>query len=253
MTNVTSFKPARDSEEWQLRVDLAAAFRLTVEMNWHESVGNHFSAAVSADGKQFLMNPKWRHFSTIKASDLQLLDAGDQETMKRADAPDVSAWAIHGGVHASVAHARVLLHLHPPYATALAGLADPELKPIEQTTARFYNRRAIDMAYGGIAEGQEEGKRLGRVLGNRTTMMMANHGVLVAAPTVAEAWEHMYFLERAAQTMMLAYASGQKLNVMAPDLAEKTARDWDDYKDSCFAHFEHLKRQLDKKDPSYKE
>ena len=253
MTNVTSFKPARDTEEWQLRVDLAAAFRLTVEMNWHESVGNHFSAAVSADGKQFLMNPKWRHFSTIRASDLQLLDATDQETMKRADAPDVSAWAIHGGVHASVAHARVLLHLHPPYATALCGLADPELKPIDQNTARFYNRLAIDMNYGGIAEGQDEGKRLGRVLGNRSIMLMANHGVLIAAPTVAEAWEHMYFLERAAQTMMLAYASGQKLNVMPSALAEKTARDWEDYSDSAFVHFEHLKRQLDKKDPSYKE
>src|SRR6185503_1442241 len=111
--SVTQLKTSRDSEERQLRVDLAAAFRLAVEMNWHESVGNHFSAAVSADGKQFLMNPKWRHFSTIRASDLQLLDASDQETMKRADAPDVSAWAIHGGVHGSVAHARVLLHLHP--------------------------------------------------------------------------------------------------------------------------------------------
>ncbi len=253
MSNVTPFKPARDTEEGQLRVDLAAAFRLAVEMNWHESVGNHFSAAVSPDGKQFLMNPKWRHFSTIRASDLQLLNADDQETMKRADAPDVSAWAIHGGIHGSVAHARVLLHLHPPYATALAGLADPEFKPIDQNTARFYNRIAIDMNYGGIAEGQAEGIRLGRLLGNRSTMMMANHGVLVAAPTVAEAWEHMYFLERAAQTLMLAYASGQKLNIMSPDLAEKTARGWDDYKDSCFAHFEHLKRQLDKKDPSYKE
>lgn len=253
MTNVTHLKPARDSGEWQLRVDLAAAFRLTVEMNWHESVGNHFSAAVSADGKQFLMNPKWRHFSTIRASDLQLLNADDKDTMKRADAPDVSAWAIHGGLHGSVAHARVLLHLHPPYATALAGLADPDLKPIDQNTARFYNRMAVDMNYGGIAEGQNEGIRLGRLLGNRSIMMMANHGVLVAAATVAEAWEHMYFLERAAQTLMLAYASGQKLNVMAPDLAEKTARGWDDYKDSCFAHFEHLKRELDKKDPSYKE
>lgn len=252
MTNVAQLK-ARDSEEWQLRVDLAAAFRLTVEMNWHESVGNHFSLAVSADGKQFLMNPKWRHFSTIRASDLQLLDAGDQETMKRADAPDVSAWAIHGGIHASVAHARCLLHLHPPYATALCGLADPELKPIDQNTARFYNRLAIDLDYTGIAEGTDEGARLARKLGNRSIMLMGNHGVLIAAPTVAEAWEHMYFLERAAQTMVLAYSTGQKLNVMPPALAEKTARDWEDYADSAFVHFEHLKRQLDKKDPSYKE
>ena len=118
--SVTQLKTSRESEEWQLRVDLAAAFRLTVEMNWHEGVGNHFSAAVSADGKQFLMNRKWRHFSTIRASDLQLLDADDDSIMKTPEAPDVSAWAIHGGIHASVAHARVLLHLHPPYATAIA-------------------------------------------------------------------------------------------------------------------------------------
>lgn len=253
MTNVTPLKTSRDSEEWQLRVDLAAAFRLTVQMNWHESVGNHFSLAVSADGKQFLMNPKWRHFSTIRASDLQLLDASDQETMNRADAPDVSAWAIHGGIHASVAHARCLLHLHPPYATALCGLADPELKPIDQNTARFYNRLAVDLDYDGIAEGTDEGARLARKLGNRSTMLMGNHGVLVAAPTVAEAWEHMYFLERAAQTMVLAYSTGQKLNVMPAALAEKTARGWDDYSDSAFAHFEQLKQKLDKTDPSYKE
>jgi len=112
--SVTQLKTSRDSEERQLRVDLAAAFRLTVEMGWHEGVGNHFSAAVSPDGKTFLMNRKWRHFSTIRASDLQLLDADDDSIMKTPEAPDVSAWAIHGGIHASVAHARVLLHLHPP-------------------------------------------------------------------------------------------------------------------------------------------
>jgi ribulose-5-phosphate 4-epimerase/fuculose-1-phosphate aldolase len=251
--SVTQLKTSRDATEWQLRVDLAAAFRLTVQMNWHESVGNHFSAAVSPDGKKFLMNPKWRHFSTIRASDLQLLDAEDDGTMNRPDAPDCSAWAIHGGIHASVAHARCLLHLHPPYATALAALADPELKPIDQNTARFYNRLAIDLAYDGIAEDKAEGQRLARVLGNKRTIMMGNHGVLCAAPTVAEAFEDMYFLERAAQTMILAYSTGQKLNVMPHELAEKTARGWEDYGDSAFAHFEQLKQQLDRTDPSYKE
>ncbi len=251
--SVTQLRTSRDATEWQLRVDLAAAFRLAVQMNWHESVGNHFSAAVSADGKKFLMNPKWRHFSTIRASDLQLLDADDDSIMNRPEAPDCSAWAIHGGVHASVAHARCLLHLHPPYATALAALADPELKPIDQNTARFYNRIAIDLDYGGIAEDKAEGQRLARVLGNKRTIMMGNHGVLCAAPTVAEAFEDMYFMERAAQTMILAYSTGQKLNIMPPELAEKTARSWEDYGDSAFAHFEQLKQQLDRTDPSYKE
>ncbi len=251
--SVTQLKSSRDATEWQLRVDLAAAFRLAVEMNWHESVGNHFSLAVSANGKRFLMNPKWRHFSTIRASDLQLLDADDDSTMSRPDAPDCSAWAIHGGIHSSVAHARCLLHLHPPYATALATLADPEIKPIEQNTARFYNRLAIDLAYTGIAEDKAEGQRLARILGNKRTMMMGNHGVLCAAPTVAEAFEDMYFLERAAQTMVLAYSTGQKLNIMPHDLAERVARSWEDYADSAFAHFEQLKQKLDRTDPSYKE
>lgn len=253
MTSVTHLKSTRDADEWQLRVDLAAAFRLAVEMNWHESVGNHFSLAVSADGKKFLMNPKWRHFSTIKASDLQLLDADDEGTMSRPDAPDCSAWAIHGGIHASVAHARCLLHLHPPYATALATLADPEIKPVDQNTARFYNRLAIDLDYTGIADDKAEGKRLVRALGNKSTMIMANHGVLCAAPTVAEAFEDLYFLERAAQTLVLAYSTGQKLNIMAPALAEKTARAWEDYSDSAVAHFDQLKAKLDRTDPSYKE
>ena len=251
--SVTQLKTSRDATEWQLRVDLAAAFRLAVQMNWHEAVGNHFSAAVSPDGKTFLMNPKWRHFSSIRASDLQLLDAADDSTMSRPDAPDCSAWAIHGGIHASVAHARCLLHLHPPYATALAALADPELKPIDQNTARFYNRISVDLAYSGIAEDKAEGQRLARVLGNKRTIMMGNHGVLCAAPTVAEAFEDMYFLERAAQTMVLAYSTGQKLNIMPHELAEKTARGWEDYGDSAFAHFEQLKQQLDRTDPSYKE
>ena len=91
MAKVTPLKtPRHESDEWQLRVDLAAAFRLSAELGWHEAVANHFSLAVSADGKQFLMNPKWRHFARIKASDLMLLDATDKETMKRPDAPDIS-------------------------------------------------------------------------------------------------------------------------------------------------------------------
>ena len=77
-----------DPTERQLRVDLAAAFRLAAEFGWHEAVANHFSLAVLADGKKFLMNPRWRHFSRIKASELLLLDADDKETMSRPDAPD---------------------------------------------------------------------------------------------------------------------------------------------------------------------
>lgn len=245
-------RDAVSDSEWQLRVDLAAAFRLAVQFDWHESIANHFSAAVSDDGKQFLLNPKWKHFSLIKASDLLLLDAEDKKVMSRPDAPDPSAWSIHGAVHAQVPQAKVLLHCHPPYATALSCLKNPEIKSIDQNTARFHNRVAIDLHFGGIANDEAEGVRIANSFGNSSVLMMGNHGVSCAGETVAEAFEHLYYLERAAKTMMLAYASGQPLSIMSNDIAEKTAQSWEEYSDSAFAHFDQLKLLLDQTDDSYR-
>ena len=141
--------------------------------------------------------------------------------------------------------------MHPPYGTALAALADPTLKPIDQNTARFHNRVAIDRDFGGIADFAEEGERLVRALGRHRYMIMGNHGVLVTGATVAQAFDDLYYLERAARTLVLAYSTGQPLSVMGEELAEKTARGWDAYQDDAFAHFAALKRQLDRSDPSY--
>lgn len=239
-------------QEWALRVDLAAAFRLAVKFDWHESIANHFSAAVSPDGKQFLLNPKWKHFSLVKASNLLLLDADDKDVMSRPDAPEPSAWCIHGSVHANVPQAKVLLHCHPPYATALSSLKDPQIKPIDQNTARFYNRIAVDLNFGGIADDEAEGLRIAQAFGNSSIMMMGNHGVSCAGETVAEAFEHLYYLERAAKTLMLAYSTGQPLSVLSNELAEKTAQSWEQYSESADAHFEQLKILLDQSDDSYR-
>jgi hypothetical protein len=116
MADVTAFnrKPGTNAAERQLRIDLAAAFRLSAFYDWHEAVANHFSLAVSPDGKQFLMNPRWMHFARIKASDLLLLNADDRSTMDKPDAPDLTAWSIHGRLHALLPHARCIIHLHPP-------------------------------------------------------------------------------------------------------------------------------------------
>jgi len=255
MSTVTDLRPGglREPDVATLRVELAAAFRLAARMDWHESVGNHFSVAVSADGKRFLMNPRWKHFGLMRASDLLLLDSDDEQTMTRPDAPDPSAWCIHGRLHAALPRARCVLHVHPPYGTALAALADPTLKPIDQNTARFYNRLAIDLEFGGIADERAEGERLAAALGPHRHMIMGNHGLLVTAATVAEAFEDLYFLERAAKTLVLAYATGQPLNVMPDELAERTARSWDAYRDAAFAHFRDLKQLLDAQDRSYRD
>jgi ribulose-5-phosphate 4-epimerase/fuculose-1-phosphate aldolase len=240
-------------DEASLRVDLAAAFRLAARFGWHESVGNHFSAALTADGRRFLMNRKWRPFATIRASDLQLLDADDAEVMARPDAPDASAWCIHGNAHRRVATARVILHCHPIAATTLTTLADPRLLPIDQNTARFFGRYAIDHECGGIADSDDEGVRIAGLLAQAPTLIMANHGVTCVAGTVAEAFENLYFLEKAAETLLRAYATGKPLAVMSDALAEHTARGWDAYRGMAFAHFDHLKSLLDAQDPSYRD
>ena len=143
MADVTAFtrKPTTNTAEKQLRVDLAAAFRLSAHFDWHEAVANHFSLAVSPDGKQFLMNPRWMHFSRIRASDLLLLNAEDKSTMDRPDAPDLTAWSLHGRLHALLPHARCIIHLHPPYATALASL------PIRKSSPSTRTRRASSTAW----------------------------------------------------------------------------------------------------------
>ena len=249
--NVTPLRAQAPVDHWQERVDLAAAFRLAARMDWHEAVGNHFSLAVSDDGKRFLLNPRWRHFSTIRASELLLLDSDDSATMDRPDAPDPSAWCIHGHLHRYVSHARCVLHVHPPYGTALAALKDPTLLPIDQVTAKFYNRVAIDGDFGGIADFAEEGERLARALGQHRHMLLGNHGVLCTGATVAETFDELYFLERAARTLVLAYSTGQPLKVLSHEVAERTARGWEDYGQAAVCHFAEMKRILDAEDPSY--
>jgi ribulose-5-phosphate 4-epimerase/fuculose-1-phosphate aldolase len=252
-TNALPHPDLSDHELQQLRIDLAAAFRLAVQFDWHESVGNHFSAAASADGKRFLMNPRWRHFGSIRASDLMLLDADDREVMNRPEAPDASAWTIHGTIHRRRPSVRVLMHCHPPYATALSTLKDPSMKPIDNNTARFFGSLGLDRDFGGIADEAEEGERLAKALGNHKTLLMGNHGVTTTGDTVAEAFEDLYFFERAAKTLILAYSTGKPLNLLSDDIAEKTAEGWRPYKGMAFAHFDHLKAQLDRADPSYRE
>ncbi len=240
-------------DETQIRIDLAAALRLSCRADWHESIQNHFSAAVSADGRKFLVNPRWVHWSRVRASDLVLCDADDPSTMEREDAPDPTAWAIHSALHRTLPQARVALHIHPPHATALACLKDPTIKPIDQVTARFFNRLAYDLSFGGIASDGDEGERIARSIGNHSAVMMGNHGVTTLGATVAEAWDALYHLERAAKTLLLAYSTGQELNVMPDVLAEETAAEWEVYKDAEFAHFAEMKRILDREEPDYKD
>src|SRR5690606_37491541 len=182
------------------------------------------------EGTRFLINPNGRHFSRITASGLLELDANDPATMDRPDAPDPTAWGLHGSIHRACPHARCLMHVHSVHATVLASLADSSLPPIDQNTAMFFGRYVVDDHYGGMAFG-DEGARCAEMLKDPKTgtMIMGNHGVLIIGRTVAEAFNRLYYFERVAETYIRALQTGRPLRVLSDEVAEKTAREWEDF------------------------
>lgn len=244
--------PIPNLTHWQERCDMAAAFRWTARLGLHEAVANHFSLAVNGDGTRFLINPNGRHFSRITASSLVEIDATDPDTMARPDAPDPTAWGLHGSIHRALPHARCLMHVHSVHATVLASLADSRLPAIDQNSAMFFDRHVVDEHYGGMAF-EEEGARCAALLADPKViaMVMGNHGVLVVGRTVAEAFNRLYYFERAAETYVRALQTGRPLRVLPDAVAEKTAQEWEAYPGFAENHLRELRAILDEEGGAY--
>ena len=237
---------------WQERIDMAAAFRWTARLNMNEAVANHFSLAVSRDGTKFLVNPNMVHFSRIRASDLIELDSKNPDTMNLPNAPDPTAWGLHGAVHRLCPHAKCAMHIHSDYATVLASLEDSRLPAIDQNSAMFFNRVIVDNNYGGLAF-EEEGERCSKLLKDpqKKVLIMGNHGVMVTGNSVADTFNRLYYFERAAKTYIKALQTGQPLRVIPDDVAEKTASEIENYSYQGDKHLEELKKILDYEGSDY--
>jgi len=235
---------------WQERVDLAAALRWTVKLDMHEGVANHFS--VHTGPGRFLVNPNKVHFSRVKASDLIEVDANDPETLSRPDAPDPTAFGLHGGLHTHCPHAKVAMHVHSLGATTLACLKDPVLPPIDQNACTFFNRMAIDRDYGGLAF-KDEGARCAALLDDpkKKVLVMGNHGVMVIGDTVAETFNRLYYFERACTLYINALKTGQALAILSDEIAEKTAREMEDYPEQGDGFMKEMKAILDEEGADY--
>ena len=240
--------------EPQARIDLAAAFRWAARWDMHESIANHFSVAVSSDGRQFLLNPQGSHFSRIQASDLLLLDSSNAAAQKAVNAPDPTAWHLHAVLHQQLPHARCILHTHMPYATTLCCLQDFEFLMLDQNACRVHQRIAYDRDYAGMALDPLEGARVaGLMQGGKNVLFMGNHGVIVVGPTVAQALDTLYYLEKAAKLQVLALSTGRPLALIPEPLAALACAQWNDYP-TAFSelHFKALKNILDLEEMDYK-
>lgn len=232
------------------RIDLAAAFRLAVRLDLHEGVCNHFSVML-ADGQTFLLNRYGLHWSEVSASNLLALDAGGRIIAGEGEYEKTAFW-IHSRIHLAHRQAACVLHTHMPHATALTLLEDGRLEMIEQNALRFHDDIAYDDSYNGLVVDETEGDRLARVLGEKRVLFLANHGVIVVGPTVAEAFDSLYYLERACRLQVLARMMGGKRRAVRREVVERTyglmRADAPQY---ASAHFNALKRILDHEEPAY--
>ncbi|MEM6438837.1 MAG: class II aldolase/adducin family protein [Pseudomonadota bacterium] len=241
MRTITPHPALQTMDHAETRRDLAACFRWTYKLDWHEGVANHFS--VRTEGKKFLLNPDKMHFARIKASDLIEYDADDETTMEREDAPDHTAWGLHGAIHRLCPHVNCAIHLHTKYATTLASLADSTLPPVDQTSAAFFGRVAVDDGYSGLAF-EEEGERVCSFLSDPgvKVLVMGNHGVMAVGENVSEAFDTAYYFERACETYITALSTGKPLRVLDGQVAAKVAQEagGESTRDGTPSHAKHL-------------
>ena len=243
------------TREQQARLDLSVAFRWAARLNLHEAVANHFSVAVSDDGQKFLINPAGRHFSQMRASDLLLVDMNQADFgISDGQVVDPTAMNLHGQIHKLVPDARCVLHTHMPYTTSLACLRDFEFLMLDQNACRFHNRIAYDRDYAGMALEVSEGERVAKLFGrSRNVLFLANHGVIVVGKTVAEAFDELYYLEKASQVQVLAMSTGRELELIPNETAAMVCKQWLEYPNAAEYHFAALTEILDQESRDFRD
>ena len=237
----------------QARIDLAACFRMAARLGMQEGICNHFSALVPGRPDLFMVNPYGWAFGEITASRLLICDF-EGAVVAGEGVPEATAFHIHARLHLRNPRAVAAFHTHMPYATALAMLEGPPLAWAGQTALKFYGRTVVDEDYNGLALDGTEGDRIAAAMGGADIAFMRNHGVLVTGPTIAEAWDDLYYLERAAQAQWLAESTGRPLKQVPAALAEATARQMRaGDKESARLHLESVKRVLMREEPAFAE
>jgi len=226
--------------------DLATALRVAHLHGFHEGIDNHFSVALGPD--RFMLNRYGPHWSEITAEDILTIDvegsllAGDGTYEK-------AAFYIHRAVHLARPDATVVFHTHMPYATAVA-LSEGGLDTTLSQAAMYFHNRVRMVPYDGLATAEEEGERLRGYFaqdaeGTTDVVLLENHGVVVVGRTVAEAWQRMYFLERACQLQVTAQSTGQPLRRVADEVAARTYQQFADTEEpTAQALFDAMRRMV---------
>jgi ribulose-5-phosphate 4-epimerase/fuculose-1-phosphate aldolase len=208
-------------EEWSARVDLAACYRLIAQHRWDDLIFTHISAKVPGPERHFLINPYGQLFDEITASSLVKIDLEGTVVMESPYPVNPAGFVIHSAIHAARADAKCVLHLHTPAGQAVSAQRHG-LLPLTQTAMTLHGAVAYH-DFEGIANDLDERARLVRDLGDKSVMILRNHGTLTVGESVSDAFIRMYFLERACEAQVLALRGGAEINRPPEGTPEKTA------------------------------
>ncbi|WOH57666.1 class II aldolase/adducin family protein [Bradyrhizobium sp. BWC-3-1] len=242
-----------DSPEWEIRCDLAAAYRLIAHFGMDDLIYTHLSARLPGKEDRFLLNRYGMMFDEITASSLVVVDP-DGHALEKEQASEINSagFTIHSAVHMNRADAHCVMHTH-----TLAGMAvaaqDQGLLPLNQTSMELYGRIAYH-DFEGIADDLDERERLARDLGEKEVMILKHHGLLAIGRTVAEAFHNLYYLEQSCRIQIAATQGGQKITLPPDEVVAHTVAQSNGYRESKSygsRTWAALKRRLDRISPDY--
>lgn len=242
------------TNEHELRCDRAAAHRLAVMDDFNEGTWNHLSVKLADRPEHILLSPGDTHCSQVEASNLAVMGP-DETVLSGPVAPHRAAWIIHYPIHRSHPDRQCLMHVHPPYATALAMRKRCCLDTLSsQNASMFHGDAAYFDEFDEVLRDQAKGERMAAALGDKRVRIMRNHGVLVAGPDIASAYYDLFNLERACKWQMLSASDDEiELNQIPEEVASGIAARVRDGQSDAKGNFEGMKRVLDQREPDYRE
>src|SRR6201996_3129653 len=222
VAGVVSLKGKVSAEEWQARVELAALYRLVALYGGDDLIYTHISARIPGPEHHFLINPYGMLFEEMTASSLVKIDLDGNILQETPYFINPAGFTIHSAIHAAREGARFVMPRHPDAGVAVAAQSSG-LLPLSQHALIVLPRLAYH-DYEGIALNHDERERLGADLGDKTLMLLRNHGTLSAGSTAAECWVGMFYLERACQQQVMALSAGRSGVLLAPDAPRAEVR-----------------------------
>jgi len=221
--NHPSVKDQVSAEEWEARVNLAAAYRLCADFGWDDLIYTHLSMRIPDTDHHFLINPLGLMFEEITASSLVKVDLNGNLLMDTPYIPNAAGFVIHSAIHSAREDANCVIHLHTDYGVAVSNQKDGLALLCQSSIPAWANVAYHD--YEGFAVNDGEKERLLADVGDKSAIILRNHGTVTAGETVAKAFELMFFLEKACKIQILSQSTGAPLHPMSEEAIANAVRD----------------------------